>query len=289
MMTKQKNNSINNLHKYLKYVQNSTNSILSQLYTNNNKFMNAINYSLINSGKKYRPFLLWASGTSLGVNEEQCFKVGAALEMIHTYSLIHDDLPSMDNDSSRHGKPSLHKEYGENIAILAGDGILTDAFEFLSNDNNIMTPNISLKIINTISSYLGSSGMVFGQALEMFSNSSYKLTLEDIRNIHYLKTAKFMEVAVLLGGVLSNAPLEIKNKLILFGKNIGLAFQVCDDIEDFADDNHKVNICNFIPITTLKKEIENLVEEAVATLKTSNNDFDKLISFANFLKSNIHQ
>lgn len=286
-MTKQKNNHIDNIHKHLKYVQENIKIILSQIYKTDNRFTKAINYSLINSGKKYRPFLLWASGTDLEVKEEDCFKVGAALEMIHTYSLIHDDLPSMDNDSSRHGKPSLHKEYGENIAILAGDGILTDAFNFLSKENNIITPNISLNIINTISFYLGSSGMVYGQALEMFSNSSYKVTLEDIRNIHYLKTAKFMELSVVLGAVLSNSPMEIKDKLMLFGKNIGLAFQIYDDIEDFAEDNHKINICNFIPIKNLKEEIDLLIEEAVNTLQTANHNFYNLISFAGFLKSTI--
>lgn len=279
------NNSIPTLSDNIKYVRIKINDHLKKLYHGDQSFNLVVKYSLINDGKKYRPFLVWATGKAFKVPETICFNVGAALEMIHIYSLIHDDLPSIDNGLIRHNKPALHKEYGESLAILAGDALLTDAFAILS-DSKLLDAELKVNVISKVANHLGSKGMVLGQALEMSTTVNNRLTVAEVKNIHYLKTAKFMELAVVLGGVLAKESSEILTNLALFGKNLGIAFQMLDDLEDFSQDSDLTNIGNFLPTSVIKDQIKELILLALNQLP-SKYDFAILTDFAKSLLAKV--
>ncbi|MGV3278443.1 polyprenyl synthetase family protein [Rickettsiales bacterium LUAb2] len=269
----------------LQYVQNKISDKLLEYYNDDahtSKLNEAIKYSVINNGKKYRPFLLWLTTNSLGAKEDSCFKIGAVLEMLHTYSLIHDDLPSMDNDDFRHGKKSLHKQYSEAEAILAGDALLTDAFYYLTNNDLDEDPAIKLKIINNISNYLGSKGMILGQTLDIIAANNTNIKLPEILNIHLLKTANFIELAVILGGILGKLNHDDLASLAKFGKNFGLAFQIMDDIADIEEVSN-INICKHLTVNDAKKYAKQLVDEAILALDKLKYDFSLLKEFTIFV------
>lgn len=285
-------NFLNNL----KYVQSNISLVLENFYgsheqsKDNNVLLEAIKYSLFNEGKKLRPYLTWGVGVDLQVKEDVCFYVGAILEMMHTYSLIHDDLPSMDNDDIRHNKPSLHVKYGEAIAVLTGDSLLTDAFKFLSDKSLNIKDSIKINIVNLTSLYLGSKGMILGQAKDLTyeNKSNSKITIDNIENIHYLKTAKFMELAVLLGAILAGVDTNLQSKLKIFGKNIGLAFQIIDDISDI-DDNDINNICNILSKEEARYKAINLLNEATSILNGIDIKFEHLHNIVHKLHNDLKE
>lgn len=192
----------------------------------------SIVYSISAGGKRIRPILCIASYETCGGKAEEIIPYASSLELIHTYSLIHDDLPAMDNDDLRRGKPTNHKVFGEGMAILAGDGLLTEAFYILSKNRS---PQISesalLKVIEEISKASGVLGMVGGQAQDLLSENS-EPDEETLLFMHNHKTAALIISAVRVGGILAGCKEDILKKLSDYGKNIGLAFQVVDDILD---------------------------------------------------------
>jgi geranylgeranyl diphosphate synthase type II len=197
----------------------------------------SIKYSLTAGGKRIRPILVLESAKAVGYeNVNNILDIAIATEFIHTYSLIHDDLPSMDNDDLRRGKPTNHKIFGEAIAILAGDGLLTYAFEIISKNKNI-EPSKLLKVINVLSNGVGIYGMVGGQAADILAEEG---NFKDIEFIHLHKTAKFLESCCLIGGILGNADEEQQKALKDYGMYIGLAFQIQDDILDEIGNSEKL-------------------------------------------------
>jgi geranylgeranyl diphosphate synthase type II len=195
---------------------------------------NAMKYSLEAGGKRIRPILVIESAKAVkeDVNTENFIDIVISTEFIHTYSLIHDDLPAMDDDDLRRGKPTCHKVFGEAIAILAGDGLLTYAFELISNNKKLSAEKI-VKVINILSHNVGIYGMVGGQAADILSN------FKDVEFIHLNKTAKFLSACCQIGGLLADATEEEMLKLKNYGINIGLAFQIWDDILDEIGDEEK--------------------------------------------------
>lgn len=195
--------------------------------------INAMRYSLFAGGKRVRPILCLAAAEAVAGHREnlaEALPTACALECIHTYSLIHDDLPAMDNDDLRRGQPTSHKVFGEAAAILAGDGLLSFAFELLSSPRLPAVPaDNQLRVISIISRAAGPLGMVGGQALDL-ANEGREVTFETLRFIHSHKTGALITAAVQAGAVIGNAGQEQFEDLTEYGANLGLAFQIIDDL-----------------------------------------------------------
>lgn len=196
----------------------------------------AMLYSLNAGGKRIRPILLFATMNAFGKNEDMAIDIACALEMLHTYSLIHDDLPAMDNDDLRRGKPTNHKVFGEAMAILAGDALLTYSFELLSSVEHLeISPYHHLELIKLLAQAAGPEGMVGGQALDLLAEN-VRIPLAELEYIHQNKTGKLLTFAVLAGALLSNATETQLEYLRQFAFHLGLAFQIKDDILDVEGD-----------------------------------------------------
>jgi len=197
----------------------------------------AIRYSLFAGGKRIRPILCLASAEAVGGDIESILPVACALELIHTYSLIHDDLPAMDDDDYRRGRLTSHKVFGEDMAILAGDALLTEAFHLMS-DRGLMekiAPEKLISVIHDIAGAAGSFGMVGGQVVDVQSEGE-AVDTEVLNFIHTRKTGAMIAAAVKAGAVLANAGEVELNALTSYGRNIGLAFQIADDILNVEGD-----------------------------------------------------
>ncbi|MGL5963954.1 MAG: polyprenyl synthetase family protein [Fusobacteriaceae bacterium] len=188
-------------------------------------------YSVLNGGKRIRPILLFMTLELLGVDRELGYGSGVAIEMIHSYSLVHDDLPAIDNDDYRRGKLTTHKKFGEAAAILIGDGLLTHAFTILSEKNNKISPEKIVKIIAKTSGYSGINGMLGGQMVDIESEGK-TIDFETLKYIHKNKTGKLISLPIEIGCIISEAGDEKTENLKRYGELLGLAFQIRDDILD---------------------------------------------------------
>jgi geranylgeranyl diphosphate synthase, type II len=188
-------------------------------------------HSINAGGKRIRPLLSLSTALLLNKSPETLLPFAAAIEMIHTYSLIHDDLPAMDNDDLRRGKPTCHIKYGEDIAILTGDLLQTLAFETLSNPQPHIEPSAQLNCIHLICNAIGNEGMIGGQVLDI-NHESGAFNIEALKNIHSKKTGALIEISLLGPAILLNATQEQQRYLSQLGKHLGLLFQITDDILD---------------------------------------------------------
>lgn len=196
------------------------------LSINNPPLRDAIKYSLLAGGKRIRPILFLEVIKSYGLNHLDYIDIAISLELIHTYSLIHDDLPSMDNDSIRRGKPTLHIAYGESTAILAGDALLTDSFRLISS-SLILDSNIKTKLIEVLSEKTGSNGMIMGQMLDLASEGA-ELPLFDLDQMYEKKTSNLIVASLVMGAIVSDEKnIQLWSNL---GFILGLLFQIQDDV-----------------------------------------------------------
>lgn len=197
------------------------------------KLHDAMHYVVFNGGKRIRPVLVFAAGEALGAKAEDTLTAAMAVELIHAYSLVHDDLPAMDDDDLRRGKPTCHIAYDEATAILVGDALLTYAFEVLSSQPLPLTnTETRLKMIQLLANASGSLGMVGGQAVDLYSVGK-SLDLQQLKNMHSLKTGALIKASALLGAYASGkASDEHINAMSCYAECIGLAFQIQDDILD---------------------------------------------------------
>ncbi|MBT8407666.1 MAG: polyprenyl synthetase family protein [Deltaproteobacteria bacterium] len=198
------------------------------------RVVEAMRYSLFAGGKRLRPILCLAASEAVGGETQFAMPAGCALEMIHTYSLIHDDLPAMDDDDLRRGKPTNHKVFGEAIAILAGDGLLTEAFVLLSDYNSLL-PERAVQVIGVIAEAASYRGMVGGQVVDMLSQNK-PADLETVQQMHSRKTAALIAAATESGALAGNGSEAQVAALARYGRGIGLAFQIADDILDIEGD-----------------------------------------------------
>ena len=241
----------------------------------------AQSYSLLDGGKRIRPFLVHEFCRALGGDVEKATPFAAAIEMIHTYSLIHDDLPCMDDDDMRRGKPTNHKVFGEACATLAGDGLLTDAFSVCAM-NPYVNGDCAATAVALLSGAAGSFGMVKGQICDLYGET-HPLTEEQLVELHMGKTGAMICVAVQLGCLAAGfAPdSEITERLTVFARNIGLVFQIVDDILDVtstsevlgkrvgADANrNKTTFMSFFSPEEARAYAEKLTEDAIGQLET---------------------
>lgn len=188
-------------------------------------------YSLDTGGKRIRPMLLLATLKALGEDIEKGLKSAIALEYIHTYSLIHDDLPAMDNDDYRRGQLTNHKAFDEATAILAGDALLTNAFALIANDSKIADSNTKIKLIANLSKAAGSAGMIAGQVNDVNSEGK-SISLQELQNIHKEKTGELLHYAIYSAVLLANASTEITNLLDEFAWTFGIAYQIQNDLQE---------------------------------------------------------
>ncbi|MBS4215729.1 polyprenyl synthetase family protein [Bacillus sp. FJAT-49825] len=197
-------------------------------------------YSLEAGGKRIRPLLVFATIDAFGMDPKKGLSAAAAIEMIHTYSLIHDDLPSMDNDDLRRGKPTNHKVFGDAVATLAGDALLTYSFEVLGNiPNDSITAETRLKLIVEMAKAAGTEGMVGGQVADM-EGEGKSLTLQELEYIHIHKTGKLLGFSVLAGALIAGANQSQIESLSAFAHHLGLAFQIQDDILDVVGNEQEI-------------------------------------------------
>ncbi|MBK8963317.1 MAG: (2E,6E)-farnesyl diphosphate synthase [Candidatus Competibacteraceae bacterium] len=197
----------------------------------------AMRYAVLGGGKRIRPLLVYSAGAAVGAALESLDGPACAVEFIHAYSLIHDDLPAMDNDDLRHGQPTCHKAFGEALAILAGDALQALAFQVLCQDGGmIQAPTIRLRMVGVLAQAAGSRGMAGGQAIDLAATGQ-ELTLAELENMHIHKTGALIRASVLLGA-LSQTEVEprLLEQLDHYAKCIGLAFQIRDDILDVIGD-----------------------------------------------------
>ncbi|WP_160721576.1 polyprenyl synthetase family protein [Bacillus sp. USDA818B3_A] len=191
-------------------------------------------YSLEAGGKRIRPLLLFATLDAFGIDPKKGLPAAAAIEMIHTYSLIHDDLPSMDNDDLRRGKPTNHKVFGDAVATLAGDALLTYSFEVINMlSDEFVSPSAKVKLVIEMAKAAGAEGMVGGQVADMEGENKV-LTLDELEYIHIHKTGKLLKFSVLAGAIMAQANERLKQDLSAFAHHLGLAFQIQDDILDLT-------------------------------------------------------
>lgn len=195
------------------------------------KLYDSMRYSLLAGGKRVRPILTIAAAQALGYDHDAMLPFAASLEFVHTYSLIHDDLPAMDDDDYRRGRLTNHKVYGDGMAILAGDALLTMAFELCSQDSGThgLTPNQQLQIVRELANGSGHQGMVGGQVMDIQAENQ-EVDLRHLQKIHSHKTGQLIRAAVRIGGVIGGASSTQLESLTGFAEDIGLAFQIADDV-----------------------------------------------------------
>ena len=256
-------------------------------------------YATLNGGKRLRPFLLFITLELLNQNIEKGIKSAIALEMIHSYSLVHDDLPALDNDDYRRGKLTTHKVFGEAEGILIGDSLLTYAFYVLSQKNlELLSSKQIVNIISKTSEYAGIDGMIGGQMIDIQSENK-KIDLETLKYIHSHKTGKLIKLPIEIACIIANLEKDKREVLEEYADLIGLAFQVKDDILDvegtFEDlgkpvgsdvDLHKATYPSILGMEESKKILNNTVEKAKEIIKNKFGDEKGkvLISLADFIK-----
>lgn len=205
-----------------------------------NVIAEGMRYAVLNGGKRIRPVLILMTLDILGKDETLGLPSGAALEMIHSYSLVHDDLPALDNDDYRRGKLTTHKKFGEAQGILIGDSLLTHAFNVLTEKNEgVISYEKIVEIVKLTSSYAGINGMIGGQTVDVESEGK-KVDMETLKYIHKNKTGKLLRLPIEIGCVIGDASKEIREKLEEYADLIGLAFQIKDDILDVEGDFEKL-------------------------------------------------
>jgi len=256
----------------------------------------AMRYSLLAGGKRLRPVLLMAAAEAVGGDRHSILPFAVAAELIHTYTLIHDDLPALDNDDLRRGKPTNHKVFGEAVAILAGDALLTQAFIIMTHSVGMETvpPESILRATHEMASSLGSTGMIGGQVVDLESEGK-KINPETLEYIHIYKTGFLIRACIRCGGVLGQATEDQINSLSRFGSHIGLAFQIVDDILDITGDQEKLGKDIGSDLTKdkatypalyglqkSKRKAEELVEEGIDCLKEFDDRAEPLREIARF-------
>lgn len=256
------------------------------LSINNPPLRDAIKYSLLAGGKRIRPILFLEVIKSYGLNPLDYLDIAISLELIHTYSLIHDDLPSMDNDSIRRGKPTLHIAYGESTAILAGDALLTDSFRLISS-SLILDSNIKTKLIEVLSEKTGSNGMIMGQMLDLASEG-VELSLFDLDQMYEKKTSNLIVASLVMGAIVSDE----KNTQLWsnLGFILGLLFQIQDDV---LEETLSVDIIGKTKSDTIRKKptyvsILGLNETKMHILKLEN-EITKIINKLKLFDSSLYQ
>ncbi|MEE8339581.1 MAG: farnesyl diphosphate synthase [Xanthomonadales bacterium] len=256
----------------------------------------AMRYSSLAGGKRFRPVLVYASGKALGLKMDRLDPLACAIELIHTYSLIHDDLPAMDDDDLRRGQPTCHRAYDEATAILAGDALQALAFRILADDIPAQAAT-NLSLIRELASACGSTGMAGGQAMDLGAVGN-SISLAELETMHRLKTGALIQLAVTAPCHMADASEDTRNRFSAFGKCLGLAFQVHDDILDVTGDSaltgkstqadaalNKPTFPSILGLEESQRRANALCDEAIASLEGFQGDTSALIWLADYVVS----
>ena len=267
----------NYLDEHKKLIESSIDSYLAEL-TYPEVIAEGMKYAILNGGKRLRPILLFMTLDILGKDKTKGTASGVGIEMIHSYSLVHDDLPALDNDDFRRGKLTTHKKFGEAEGILIGDALLTHAFYILTARNSHLAPEQIVEIVKLTSSYAGINGMIGGQMMDIASEGK-RIDMETLKYVHSNKTGKLIKLPVEIGCIIGEATPEEKETLIKFAELIGLAFQIKDDILDIEGDFltlgkpvgsdqelEKSTYPALIGLNESKELLKNTIEEAKSIL-----------------------
>jgi farnesyl diphosphate synthase len=238
----------------------------------------AMRYSTLAPGKRLRPFLVLASASLFGVAQRCALQVAAAIEMIHAYSLVHDDLPAMDDSDLRRGRPTCHKQFDEATAVLAGDGLLTTAFEVLAHPDTHGDPTVRCELVATLAAAAGAAGMVGGQMIDLIAEHQ-TLDIGAITRLQRMKTGALIAFSCEAGAILSKAPSELRIALRGYAHDLGLAFQIADDLLDVEGSAAetgkpvgadaaagKATFVSILGVERARAQAELLVRQAVAHL-----------------------
>jgi geranylgeranyl diphosphate synthase, type II len=255
----------------------------------------AMRYSLMAGGKRLRPILCLATCELMGGTSDLAMPIACSLEMIHTMSLIHDDLPAMDNDDYRRGKLTNHKVYGEDIAILAGDGLLAYAFEYIATQTQAQADRV-LKAIAHLGKAVGAAGLVGGQVVDLESEGKPGVTLETLNYIHRHKTGALLESSVVCGAIVAGAAAADLECLSRYAQNIGLAFQIIDDVLDITAtqeelgktagkdlQSQKATYPSFWGIDESKRQADQLIAAAKAELQSFGIQAQPLLALGDYI------
>lgn len=265
------------------------------------RLMDAMRYGSMGGGKRFRPFLAVASANLFGVPRERALMAGAALECIHCYSLVHDDLPSMDNDDLRRGRPTTHKKFDDATAILAGDGLLTLAFDILSRPETHPGAEVRVRLVTALARMSGLGGMVGGQMLDLaaegrFDGKMKQLGEQDVLTLQAMKTGALIRFGCIAGAILGEADDKQYAALDRYGQIVGQAFQIADDLLDIEGDPAtlgkaaqkdaaagKATIASLLGVEKARARLKTLVDEAGAILSPFGAKADVLKTAARFV------
>lgn len=276
-------------------VENELDKLIVVPNTPEKKVAEAMRYAVLGGGKRLRPFLLMEVAGLFNVTPAGALRAGAALEMVHCYSLIHDDLPCMDNDDMRRGKPSCHIAFGETTALLAGDALLTRAFDVLADEKTHSDPVVRCQLVIELARAAGMNGMIGGQQLDMMAGD-IDMDLVEVTRLQQMKTGRLISFACEAGAIMGKAPYNERQILMAYAKDIGLAFQIADDILDVESsaevmgknvrkdvDAAKATFVSFVGVDEAKKQAKTLVEQAVSYLDVFDERADMLRDLARFV------
>lgn len=289
------------IEQYLKTKKAEVDQALERYITKERKYpenlYKSMNYSVAAGGKRLRPILAIAASEAIGGEQAQVMPLACALEMIHTFSLIHDDLPSMDDDDLRRGIPTNHKVFGEGIAVLAGDALLAEAFYCMTHPEllDAVPAPLLLEVVRDVSSATGPRGMVGGQVIDIESEGK-DLTVADLESLHLYKTGKLLTVSVTSGAKIAGANSEQLEAITRYGEAVGLAFQIADDILDIEGTEEEIGKpigsdinkkkATFPAIVGMKESKERameLIDIAIGAIKDFSPQADPLRGIARYI------
>jgi farnesyl diphosphate synthase len=261
------------------------------------RLVEAMRYAVLGGGKRLRGFLVMEVASLFAVSETCAARVAASVEMLHAYSLVHDDLPSMDDDDLRRGKPSTHKAFDEATAILAGDALQTRAFEVLAEPDTHSDPEARCELVLALGLASGARGMVGGQMIDMVSEGR-SLTLPEVARLQALKTGRLIQYSAEAGAILGRAPAPLRAQIVAYGRDLGAAFQIADDILDAVGTTEetgktagkdeaagKATVVSLLGVERATAQARMLAEQAAAYLEHFGPEADNLRALASYVIS----
>ena len=276
-------------------IDSAFDSLLSVPEDQRARLVEAMRYAAIGGGKRVRPLLLAATADMYGVDRQAAVRAGIAIESVHVYSLIHDDLPCMDNDALRHGKPTLHLAFDEATAVLAGDALQCFAFEVLADTATSGDPFTRIELVTTLAVASGQNGMAGGQMMDIAAETA-SFDLATVSRLQQLKTGALLGAAVEMGAVLGKVSVEGRRHLRAYARDIGLAFQIADDLLDYEGDEAaagkalrkdagqgKETFVSLLGPERAREQARMLVDQAISHLSNHGAEADLLRALARFI------
>lgn len=274
-------------------VESTLDLLIPEITDPEGRVFEAMRYSVLGGGKRLRPFLVLTTAEMFRVAERSALRTAAAVEMLHCYSLIHDDLPAMDNDDLRRGRPTCHRQFDEATAILAGDALLTRAFEVLTAETTHADPSVRCQLVSELARAAGPHGMVGGQMIDLLTerhgDTRDALDVAAITRMHQMKTGRIIGFSCMAGAILGKAPPQLRQALQAYAHDLGLAFQIVDDLLDVEGDpatmgksqgkdaaSGKVTFVTLLGLDRARDHARILGEQAISHLKVFDGEADLL-------------